>query len=158
MTACFERAFVGLGGEIAARDEVQVGERDFTALAAEIPSRADVLFYGGAFEGAYLLQALRGAALKQLFAAGDGCWDVENFLQPAKDPATEGEGVLVLSASPPTEKTNATRDIARPYTERYGPVINYALNSYDSTRTLIAAIQHAAEGKHGLPSRGPPNI
>jgi hypothetical protein len=35
----------------------------------------------GSFEGAFLLRAMREAGVTQLFASGDGCWDVAYFLQ-----------------------------------------------------------------------------
>jgi len=57
------------------------------------------VFYGGTFEGAPLLKALRKSGFSQLMATGDGCWDIINFLEPGGHFAEMGEGVLVLSAS-----------------------------------------------------------
>jgi branched-chain amino acid transport system substrate-binding protein len=38
--------------------------------------------------------------MNQLFAYGDGCWDVKGFIIPAEGAAMTGEGVRVLSAAP----------------------------------------------------------
>src|SRR5206468_2730940 len=85
------------------------GERDFAGLVASMPAGFDVLFYGGSFEGVAILKALREAGLSQLMATGDGCWDVRNFLQPAGDLASSGEGVLVLSATPELRRVEGSR-------------------------------------------------
>jgi branched-chain amino acid transport system substrate-binding protein len=39
------------------------------------------------------------------------------------------------------------------YAQRYGPIGNYAVNSYDTTRLLLAAITEAAAVKAGVPDR-----
>ena len=67
--------------------------------------------------------------------------------------ATEGEGVLVLSATPEVGLVPGSQEFALAYAERYGPIGNYALNSYDSTRLLLAAIEDAAIAAGGIPSR-----
>jgi branched-chain amino acid transport system substrate-binding protein len=100
MASAFDRAFQRVGGQVLVRESVAVGEREFRPLVSNLPKDFDVLFYGGAFEGAPLLQAMREAGKTQLFAAGDGCWDMPNFLEPAGDASIAGEGVLVLAATP----------------------------------------------------------
>ncbi len=37
---------------------------------------------------------------------------------------------------------------------RFGPIANYAVNSYDSARLVLSAIKQAASAKGGLPTRG----
>jgi branched-chain amino acid transport system substrate-binding protein len=153
MTNAFTDAFQRSGGQILVRENLTVGEREFGPLASVLPNDFDVLFYGGAFEGAPLLKAMREAGKTQLFAAGDGCWDITNFLEPAGDAATAGEGVLVLSATPAIGQVAGSQAFAERYRQRHGPITNYAVNSYDTARLLIQAIGHAAEAKHALPSR-----
>jgi branched-chain amino acid transport system substrate-binding protein len=146
MAAEFGKAFAACGGSIVARHAVQEGERDFAGLVASLPTDFDVLFYGGSFEGVAILEALREARLTQLMATGDGCWDVKNFLEPAADLASSGEGVLVLSATPEIGQVDGSRQFAERYAARFGPIGNYAANSFDSACALIAAIEAAVAG------------
>jgi branched-chain amino acid transport system substrate-binding protein len=149
----FAQSFTDLGGRILARHTVREGERDFRALVRGLPADFDLLFYGGSFEGAFLLRAMREAGVTQLFASGDGCWDVANFLEPAGLAATAGEGVLILAASAAVGRVPGSREFAGRYVRRYGPIINYALNSYDAARLLLAAIERAARAAGGIPGR-----
>lgn len=150
----FAGAFAKLGGTVVARPTVKVGDRDFQTLLAGLPAGFDVMFFGGIAEAPYLLQQMRERGLNQLFACGDGCWNVKGFIQPAGAAATRGEGVLILSAAPAIGRVPGSAAFAERYTQRFGPIANYALNSYDSARLVIVAIQQAASARGGLPSRG----
>jgi branched-chain amino acid transport system substrate-binding protein len=44
-------------------------------------------------------------------------------------------------------------EFAARYTAKYGPINNYAANSYDSARILINAIERAATSRHAVPAR-----
>ena len=61
--------------------------------------------------------------------------------------------VLVLSAAPALGRVPGSREFADRYLKRYGPIANYAANSYDSARIVLAAIDAAARKTGGLPSR-----
>src|SRR5881296_1035886 len=149
----FAAAFATLGGTVVARPTVKVGDRDFRALLRELPKDFDVLFFGGIAEAAYVLKQMREFGLNQLFACGDGCWNVKGFIQPAAGAATQGQGVLVLSAAPAVGRVPGSAEFAERYTKAYGPIANYAANSYDSARLLLRAIEQAAKAAHGTPSR-----
>ena len=127
---------------------------DFEALVRDLPRDFDLLFYGGSFDGAPLLKAMRAAGMMQLFAAGDGCWDVKNFVEPAGAAATAGEGVLVLSAALAVGRMLGSADFASRYRARYGPIGNYALNAYDATWLLIDAVLDAARRSSSTRSNG----
>ena len=150
----FAGAFAKLGGTVVARPTVKVGDRDFQTLLGGLPAGFDVMFFGGIAEAPYLLQQMRERGLNQLFACGDGCWNVKGFIQLAGAAATRGEGVLILSAAPAIGRVPGSAAFAERYTQRFGPIANYALNSYDSARLVIVAIQQAASARGGLPSRG----
>jgi branched-chain amino acid transport system substrate-binding protein len=143
MAESFTRASAELGCAVLARHTISEGQRDFGALVRGLPPRLDLIFYGGSFEGAYILRALREAGRPELFAAGDGCWDRDGFLLPAGEAAMSGEGVLVLSASPQIGRVPGSTEFAARYQRRHGPIGNYAVNSYEATRVLIAAIELA---------------
>jgi branched-chain amino acid transport system substrate-binding protein len=153
MAKNFARAFASLGGEVLLRQPVVEGRRDFADLVGALPPRFDVLFYGGSFEGAAILTAMRAAGLDQLFASGDGCWDRKNFLQPAGDAAMAGEGVLVLSACPEIGRIDGSREFAGRYESRFGPIGNYAVNSYDTACAVLAAVAEATRSDTALPRR-----
>jgi len=150
----FAGAFAKLGGSVVARPAVKVGDRDFQARLGGLPPDFDVVFFGGIAEAPYLLQQMRERGLNQLFACGDGCWNVKGFIQPAGGAATKGEGVLILSAAPAIGRVPGSAAFAERYTRRFGPIANYAPNSYDSARLVISAIQQAASARGGLPGRG----
>jgi branched-chain amino acid transport system substrate-binding protein len=42
---------------------------------------------------------------------------------------------------------------SREYTKRFGPITNYAANSYGAARLVLRAIEHAARAKGGPPTR-----
>jgi branched-chain amino acid transport system substrate-binding protein len=153
MSECFTAAFNDMEGAVVGTITVDEGQRDFASVVRALPRDADMVFYGGSFEGAPLLRALRDAGIGDLFAAGDGCWDVPNFLQPTLGAAEAGEGVLVLSASLPADHSGRPSEVANRYAARFGPIGNYALNAYDAARALLAAIDDAARQTGLVPER-----
>jgi branched-chain amino acid transport system substrate-binding protein len=153
MSEQFTCAFKAIGGEVIKFLEVDEGEKNFESLVRGLPTDFDMLFYGGTFEGAPLLKAMRSHGLRQLFAAGDGCWDSINFLEPAGADAMSGEGVLVLSACCELGKVAGSREFAERYNARYGPILNYAVNSYDAAMTLVMALRSAQQVDHGVLDR-----
>lgn len=149
----FAQAFMRAGGQVVARSTVTVGQKDFQPTVAGLPKEFDVLFFGGIAEAAPFLKEMRGAGIKQLFACGDGCWDVKGFLARTEGVAAQGEGVLVLSAAPSVGRVPGSAEFAARYQAKYGPIANYAVNSYDSARLVLLAIETAARQKSGVPTR-----
>jgi branched-chain amino acid transport system substrate-binding protein len=149
----FANTFVNLGGTVVARPKVKVGDRDFRAVLTALPKDFDVLFFGGIAEAAFVLKQMRELGMNQLFTCGDGCWNVKGFIEPAEGAATKGEGVLVLSAAPAIGRVPGSAEFGERYTKRFGPIANYAANSYDAARLVLRAIEHAARAKGGLPTR-----
>jgi branched-chain amino acid transport system substrate-binding protein len=149
----FATGFAAAGGAIAARQSVKVGDTDFRDLLGALPKGFDVLFFAGIREGAYLVRDMRALGLNQVFGCGDGCWSVDAFVQPAGDAARQGEGVRILSAAPAIGKVPGAAEFAAHYTAKYGPINNYAANSYDSARIVMAAIEQAAAAKKAVPTR-----
>src|SRR5215467_3633477 len=137
----FAGTFAKLGGSVVARRAVKVGDRDFQPLLASLPPDFDVLFYAGIAEAAFVLRQMRERGLNQLFACGDGCWNVKGFIEPAEGAATKGGGVAGSAA------------FAERYTKRFGPIANYAVNSYDAARLVLEAVKRAADAKGALPTR-----
>jgi branched-chain amino acid transport system substrate-binding protein len=149
----FAKGFEARGGVVVAQTEVKVGETQFADLVQGLPKDFDVLFFGGIREGALILKEMRAEGVNQLFACGDGCWDVKGFILPAAGAAEKGEGVRILSAAPALGKVPGSTQFAAAYVEKYGPINNYAANSYDTARVLMAAIETAAKAKGAAPNR-----
>jgi branched-chain amino acid transport system substrate-binding protein len=149
----FAAAFQRNGGEVAARLAVKVGDKDFAALLKGLPADFDVLLFAGIAEAAPLLKQMRDLGMNQLFACGDGCWDVKGFIIPSAGAATTGEGVRILSAAPAVGTVPGSRGFADRYIAKYGPIGNYAPNSYDAARLVMLAIERAGKAKGGSPTR-----
>jgi branched-chain amino acid transport system substrate-binding protein len=149
----FAKAFARAGGEIVTRASVTVGQKDFEPTVASLPKDFDVLFFAGIAEAAPLLKAMRARGLAQRFACGDGCWDVKGFIARADGATSQGEGVLILSAAPAVGRVPGSAEFAARYQAKYGPIANYAVNSYDSARLVLLAVETAARQKGGLPTR-----
>jgi branched-chain amino acid transport system substrate-binding protein len=149
----FVKGLEAAGGSVAARESVKAGETEFRPLLERLPKDFDVLFFAGIREGAYIVKSMRALGRTQVFACGDGCWSVGGFVAPAAEAATAGEGVRILSAAPALGTVPGSAEFAARYTAKYGPINNYAANSYDSARILIAAIERAATSRHGVPAR-----
>jgi branched-chain amino acid transport system substrate-binding protein len=153
MAAEFRTAFENLGGVVVDEIWFEEGTEDFESIVNQMPVDSDHVFYGGTFEGAPLLRSLRDVGNNNLFATGDGCWDITNFLKPASSVVSVGEGVLVLSATPELGRVDGSKVFAERYEKRYGTICNYAVNSYASTKLLLAAIEDAIGVQGGIPQR-----
>ncbi len=149
----FAKGFEGAGGTVVARQAVKVGDTDFHSLLSGLPKDFDFLFFGGIREGALILKQMRELGINTLFTCGDGCWDVKGFIVPAEGAATKGEGVRILSAAPSLGKVPGSAEFAARYTAKFGPINNYAANSYDSARIVLAAIEQAVLARKAMPSR-----
>ncbi len=149
----FAQAFVRAGGEVVKRLTVTVGQKEFQSSVADFPAVFDTVFFAGIGEAAPLLKEIRARGLQQRFACGDGCWDVKGFIGRAEGAATQGEGVLVLSATPSIGRVPGSAEFAARYQAKYGPIANYAVNSYDSARLVLLAVETAAKTKGAMPTR-----
>jgi branched-chain amino acid transport system substrate-binding protein len=149
----FAQAFGRAGGEVVKRLTVTVGQKDFQPTVAEFPTSFDMVFFAGIAEAAPLLKEIRARGLQQRFACGDGCWDVKGFIARSDGAAAQGEGVLILSAAPSIGRVPGSSEFAARYQAKYGPIANYAVNSYDSARLVLLAIETAAKTKGGMPTR-----
>jgi branched-chain amino acid transport system substrate-binding protein len=149
----FVQGFERNGGTIVARKSVKVGDTEFANMLMALPKDFDVLMFAGIREGALILKQMRELGMNQLFACGDGCWDVNGFIIPSQGAAVKGEGVRILSAAPAIGKVPNSREFAATYAAHYGPINNYAANSYDSARVLLVAIEEAAKAKQQIPTR-----
>jgi len=124
--------------QIVTRSTVAVGQTAVRPTIAGLPADLDVLFFGGIAKAAPLLRALRTAGRSQLFASGDGCWDLKGFVQKAQGAATSGAGVQILSAASSVGRLPGSADFAAGDQARYRP--------------NLAAIETATRQAGGLPT------
>jgi len=119
------------------------------ALLDGLPKDYDVLVFGGIREGALILKEMRARGVETLFACGDGCWDVKNFVVPAEGAATRARASACCPPRRRLGRVPGSADFAARYVKAYGPINNYAANSYDSARIVIAAIERGGDGDKG---------
>ena len=55
--------------------------------------------------------------------------------------------MLILSAAPAIGQVPGSAQFASRYQAKYGPIANYAVNSYDSARLVLLAIETAAKAE-----------
>lgn len=129
----------GLGGALADRDQIQVGQVDMSAVVTTIKSSgADAVFYGGYYtEAGLLVKQLRQAGFKGTFMSGDGSEDPA-FVEAAGASAANG-AILSAPAAP------APADFNDKYKQLNGTDSGlYSTQAYDATNIFLAAIKDGA--------------
>jgi branched-chain amino acid transport system substrate-binding protein len=134
----FEREFEALGGTIAGRQAVTVGEQDFSAVVTSIGTDPQIVVFGGFIaEGAALVRQLRDAGYAGGFMGADGIAD-QRFIELAGDAAEEA----YISRGPQSEPNGKEALLAR-YHEKYGAdageqFVDFA---YDAMTIILNAIE-----------------
>lgn len=62
--------------------------------------------------------------------------------------------LLVLTATSEIGRIHGSQSVADRYQQHYGPIGNYALNSYDAMRMLLSAIEWSAGEVAEFPRSG----
>jgi len=130
-----------LGGKIVAREGVQVGQRDFTAILSKIkPLKPDVVYYGGVVaEAALLKMQMDEMGIDSLFASVSGIHS-NDYQKLAGDAA---EGTIIQYGGMPVEDLPGGQEFIAKYEaagfkepyEAYGP---YA---YDAAKIVIESLK-----------------
>jgi branched-chain amino acid transport system substrate-binding protein len=134
----FEREFEALGGTVAGRQAVTVGEQDFSAVVTSIGTEPQIVVFGGFIaEGAALVRQLRDAGFGGAFMGADGIAD-QRFIELAGDAAEEA----YISRGPQSEPNGKEALLAR-YHEVYGAdageqFVDFA---YDAMTIILNAIE-----------------
>jgi branched-chain amino acid transport system substrate-binding protein len=134
----FETEFEALGGTIAGRQAVTVGEQDFSAVVTSIGTEPQIVVFGGFIaEGAALVRQLRDAGYDGAFMGADGIAD-QRFIELAGDAAADA----YISRGPQSEPNGKDALLVR-YHERYGADAGeqFVDFSYDAMTIILNAIQ-----------------
>ena len=130
-----------LDGEVLAREGIQVGQRDFTAVLSKIkPLEPDVVYYGGVVaEAALLKMQMEDLGIDALFASVSGIHS-EDFQELAGEAA---EGTVIQYGGMPVKDLPGGQEFIQKYEaasfeepyEAYGP---YA---YDAAKIVVEALK-----------------
>ena len=132
--------FIELGGEVVARQAINVGETDFRAVLEEIASAEPELIYFGGFvaEGARLIEQRADVGLEDVpFMGADGIYTPEVINLAGE--ATEG----VYASAPVPPAGDAYDEFIAKYVEAYGeePIAPFHATAYDATGVILDAIE-----------------
>jgi branched-chain amino acid transport system substrate-binding protein len=138
-------AFVEAGGEVVAREAVNVGDTDMRPLLERIKSAGPEAIYFGGFvaEGAYLASQRADVGMEDvIFMGADGIL-AEDFLKAAGEAA---EGVYA-SAANPAEAGPGMADFLAAYEAAYGeqPPAPFHAHAYDAAMLIMNAIEKVAQ-------------
>jgi branched-chain amino acid transport system substrate-binding protein len=143
----FAKQFTKNGGKVVSAETINVGDRDFGAVASKVASaKPDFVYYGGQFpEAAPLSKQLKDRGFKGPLFGGDGIYD-PNYIKGASGKA---ESDLATSVGAPTTKLETAKQFVSDY-EAGGysePFSAYGAFSYDAANILIQAMaKSVAEG------------
>jgi len=143
----FAKQFTKNGGKVVSAETINVGDRDFGAVASKVASaKPDFVYYGGQFpEAAPLSKQLKDRGFKGPLFGGDGIFD-DNYIKGASGKA---ENDLATSVGAPTTKLETAKQFVTDY-EAGGysePFSAYGAFSYDAANILIQAVAKSlAEG------------
>ena len=138
--------FISLGGEVVAFQAITPGESDYSAVLADIASKApDAIFYGGYTAEAVVLVNQKAAAglPDAIFFSDEGIYG-QDFLDRT---AANSEGVYATSSPLPPEsaaKTAFDAAYLATYGTETGKLSTYTWNAYDSAAVLVSAIESVA--------------
>ncbi len=154
----FERN-LGQGIAVVAYENIQRGDKDFSAILTKIkPLAPEAVYFGGYYTEAGLLATqMRRQGVRAAFISGDATIDQE-FLNIA---GRDAEGAY-LSYGPDVRKLESAKGFVAAYTAKFGPLGPYSLYAYDAANVLLRGIEAAqtAEGAkvaaaiHGLSFNG----
>jgi branched-chain amino acid transport system substrate-binding protein len=137
--------FTALGGEVVAFEAITPGESDYSAVLADIASKApEVIYYGGYTAEAVVIvnQMAQSGLGDAVFFGCDGTFGTD-FLERT---AANGEGAYATALIPPASAEKEAFDAT--YLERFGTEAGklspYSWTAYDSAATLAAAVKEVA--------------
>ncbi len=145
LSAMFAESFEDLGGEVVAREAVNVGDTDMRPVLTSIKGGDPELIYAPIFpaEGGYLAAQRPDVGMEDvIFMGADGIL-ATSFIEAAGDWA---EGVYA-SAANFAEAGPALPAFLEAYEAEYGeaPIAPFHAHAYDCYMVLVNAIEQAAE-------------
>jgi len=142
----FEQEFVRLGGRLASKDGVSVGDKDYKALLTRLKEQAkpEGVFFGGLYtESGLIVRQMRELGLKVPFFSGDAS-KTSGLFDVAGDAA---DGVYATMVGIPVELLPSAKGFVEAYKKRWtGPseeLKPYDQFAYEAANILLEAIAAA---------------
>lgn len=142
----FEEEFKRLGGRIASKDGVSVGDKDYKALLTRLKEQVkpEGVFFGGLYtESGLIVRQMRELGLKTPFFSGDAS-KTSGLFDVAGDAA---DGTYATMVGVPVELLPTARSFVEKYKKRWtGPseeLKPYDQFAYEAANIIIEAIAEA---------------
>ena len=143
----FNERFKALGGEIAAADVYQSGDKDFSAQLAKVKAAApDVLMLSSfAPEVPLLIKQAKEMEITATIIGGDGWADPELFFNTLEDNTPLDGSYFTTGLYDTANAPPSTQTFVAAYTEMYGMTPDsVAASGYDGMKLLATGIETAA--------------
>ena len=143
----FNERFKALGGEIAAADVYQSGDKDFSAQLAKVKAAApDVLMLSSfAPEVPLLIKQAKEMEITATIIGGDGWADPELFFNTLEDNTPLDGSYFTTGLYDTANAPPSTQTFVAAYTEMYGMAPDsVAASGYDGMKLLATGIETAA--------------
>ncbi len=141
----FAKGFEELGGEIVAREAVNVGDTDMRPVLTRIKAGEPALIYWSGFvaEGGYLATQRADVGMEGVIFMGADGIKAEEFIKAAGDAA---EGVYA-SAANPAEAGPGMAKFLEDYKAIYGedPIAPFHAHAYDGAMVIMNAIEQVGQ-------------
>lgn len=137
-----KKAFMAGGGKPVISEEINPGEKDYSAIVSKIKaSGADLLYYGGMHtEAGLLVRQMRDQGVETVLMGGDGISNSEF----ASIGGPGAEGTLMTSFPDPTGHPEA-KDVVADLTARKVPTEAVTLYAYAATQIIADGIAKAGK-------------
>ncbi|MFJ2095314.1 branched-chain amino acid ABC transporter substrate-binding protein [Streptomyces sp. NPDC087901] len=154
LAATFESEFTRLGGTVAGKSSISVGDRNFTTLAGQVASSgAEFVFCGGAYpECGRVSRQVKAVSGAIPVVGGDAMYE-PTYMDVAGDQA---EGDVATSVGAPVEIVHSARSFVTNYKIAgfSTPPGTYGGYAYDSAWAIIEAVKTvAAHNGNTLPAQ-----
>ncbi len=137
----FGKSFEALGGEVVAREAVNVGDTDMRPVLTSIKGGDPQLIYWSGFvaEGGYLATQRADVGMEEVIFMGADGIRADEFIKAAGDAA---EGVYA-SAADFAKAGAGLPDFLAEYKETYGedPIAPFHAHAYDATMVILNAVE-----------------
>lgn len=132
---------LGPGIAVVAYENLQRGDKDFSAILTKIRPRApEAVYFGGYYtEAGLLVTQMRRLGMRAAFISGDATIDREFLTIAGKD----AEGAY-LSYGPEVAQLASAKQFLESYRAKFGEVGPYSLYAYDAANVLLQGIATAA--------------
>lgn len=137
----FAKAAEAAGAEIVAREYTTDKSTDFMAILTSIKSKSpDLVFFAGMDpQAGPMARQMRQLGLKTQMLGGDGMQTPE-FIKLA---GADAEGAMASNPGLTLDSMPGGKAFKEKFTERFGPIQNYAPYAYDAVYVMVEAMKRA---------------